>query len=243
LAWGGPFNGQAQRCLLFSLLIERLRPVAIVETGTYLGTTTEWMAAFQIPVFTCEGSEENFGFAQARLLPMRNVSVTLGDSREFLRTLLNGALRDLRRQTNLFYLDAHWNADLPLAEEIDIICRSFPRAVIVIDDFEVPDDLGYGFDSYGPDHTLNAAYIDPAVKQYQLAIFYPATPSSQETGMRRGCIVLGSDAEIVELLGSVSLLRRAGSTEATADSAPIGPEALPPLDLRPPTPGIGAPTS
>src|SRR5262245_45847532 len=88
MVWGGPFNGQAYRCLLFAGLVERLRPLAIVETGTYLGTTTEWMAAFQLPVLTCERSEEHFGFARARLAASRNVTVNLADSRAFLRGLM-----------------------------------------------------------------------------------------------------------------------------------------------------------
>ena len=54
-------NGQAWRCRLVAELILKLDPVALVETGTYLGTTTEWLSAFQLPVFTCEASAENFG--------------------------------------------------------------------------------------------------------------------------------------------------------------------------------------
>src|SRR5436190_4416368 len=41
--WGGAFNGQEGRRALFVDLIERLKPAAIVETGTFRGSTTEWM--------------------------------------------------------------------------------------------------------------------------------------------------------------------------------------------------------
>lgn len=215
LAWGGPFNGQAVRCLLFATLVERLRPAAIVETGTHLGTTTEWMSAFQVPVFTCESSKENYGFAQARLSPIRNVTVTLGDSREFLRRLLKGPLLDARQEAIIFYLDAHWNADLPLAEEVDLIFGSCPSAAVMIDDFEVPGDAGYGFDSYGPSLTLNASYVAVAVREHRLAAFYPSSPSSAETGVRRGCLVLCKDAVLGEMLRAIPLLRGAQS-DATA---------------------------
>jgi hypothetical protein len=207
LAWGGPFNGQAYRCLLFAALVERLRPAAIVETGTYLGTTTEWMAAFQVPVFTCESSEENFGFARTRLSAVRNVTVALCDSREFLRGLLEDGALNARDETVIFYLDAHWHADLPLAAEIDLIFGLCPRASILIDDFAVPEDPGYGFDSYGPDLALNAFYIGAAVRNHGLATFYPSTPSSTETGMRRGCVVLCKDGGGAEILRGISLLR------------------------------------
>jgi predicted O-methyltransferase YrrM len=215
LSWGGPFNGQARRCLLFAALVELLRPAAIVETGSYLGTTTEWMAAFQVPVFTCESSEENFGFARARLSAIRNVTVTLGDSRDFLRSLLKGPLLDARQEAVIFYLDAHWNADLPLAEEVDLIFSSSQKAVVLIDDFEVPGDSGYGFDTYGPDLTLSASYISAAVQEHRLTTFYPSTPSSSETGMRRGCVVLSKDSELGEMLRAVPLLWRA-QAEVTA---------------------------
>ena len=215
LAWSGPFNGQAYRCLLFAALVEHLRPAAIVETGTYLGTTTEWMAAFQLPVFTCEGSEEHFGFAQARLSPVPNVTVTLGDSREFLRGLLKGPLLKAGQEAIIFYLDAHWNTDLPLAEEVDLIFGACPSAAVMIDDFEVPGDAGYGFDSYSPGLTLNASYVAAAVQAHRLATFYPSTPSSAETGMSRGCAVLCKDAGLAETLRAIPLLRRAQS-EATA---------------------------
>jgi hypothetical protein len=207
LTWGGPFNGQAYRSLLFAALVERLRPAAIVETGTYLGTTTEWMAAFQVPVFSCENSEEHFGFAQTRLCPFQNVSVTLGDSREFLHYLLNGPLLSARQAAIIFYLDAHWNADLPLAEEVDIIFSSCPSAAVMIDDFEVPGDPGYAFDSYGPGQALNASYVATSVVQRHLATFYPSTASSEESGARRGCVVLCKDAALIEALHEISLLR------------------------------------
>jgi hypothetical protein len=48
-----------------------------------------------------------------------------------------------------FHLDAHWEGDLPLQEEIEIILGRFPNFLIMIDDFRVPGDSGYGFDDYG----------------------------------------------------------------------------------------------
>ena len=115
----------------------------------------------------------------------------------------------------IFYLDAHWNADLPLVEEVDLIFGACPSAAVMIDDFEVPGDAGYGFDSYGPGLTLNASYVAAAVRERGLATFYPSTPSAAETGMSRGCAVLCKNAVLAETLRAIPLLRRAQS-DATA---------------------------
>ena len=37
-------------------LVEKFKPAAIIETGTYLGTTTEFMAATGVPVYSVEGN-------------------------------------------------------------------------------------------------------------------------------------------------------------------------------------------
>ena len=52
-----------------------------------------------------------------------------------LRALIGGPID--RTVPTLFYLDAHWLEHLPLREEVELITANFPRAVIVIDDFEV----------------------------------------------------------------------------------------------------------
>lgn len=198
-AWGGPMNGQRWRCLMFAELVHKIAPRTIIETGTYLGTTTEWLAAFQLPVFTCEAHPENFGFSRARLQAIPNVRVLRADSRPFLRQLLRGPLGD---GPNLFYLDAHWNDDLPLGEELEIIFGRSLSSVVVIDDFEVLGDRGYRFDDYGAGKALTAAYIAGITKRFQLHIHYPTTPSTSETGAVRGCVVLADRP-----LTGVSLLR------------------------------------
>src|SRR5262249_15783341 len=106
-----------------------------------------------------------------------------------------------------FYLDAHWSENLPLSDEIKIIFSSISRAIVMVDDFQVPDDVGYGYDDYGNGKALTGAYIAPQVVKYGLREFYPATPSALETGQRRGCVVLARDQSITEALSGISLLR------------------------------------
>jgi hypothetical protein len=207
-SWGGPFNGQRYRQELFTSLIKALQPFAIVETGTYRGTTTAYMAETTLSIFTVESNRRFFGFAEARLRNWNNITLMFGDSRKALAEIFSGPLKEFLDQTIFFYLDAHWHEDLPLLEEIKIILERNEVAVIMIDDFEVPHDAGYGFDNYGPNKALNALYIEPVVTSYDLHVYYPSTPSVNETGQRRGCVVLVKDASHNQMLSSLPLLKR-----------------------------------
>ena len=212
-AWGGPFNGQPARQALFQDIIANVRPCAIIETGTYLGTTTEFMAGTGLPIYSVEANARNYGFARARFWRRRNIKLLQGDSRSALQELLEGPLRPLADGPLLFYLDAHWTEDLPLAAEIDIIFSRCQQAVIMVDDFQVPADPGYGYDDYGAGKALCPAYIEPAVSGHRLCPFFPSTPSSEEGGARRGCIVLAKQSTKVPALASIPRLRSVSESE------------------------------
>lgn len=198
-SWGGPFNGQQSRRKLFLSLMERLKPEVIVETGTYRGTTTEFMASSGIQVVSIEGHARNYGYAAMRLKKLRNVRVFLGDSREVLKRLFENELAGLVSGTIFVYLDAHWNSDLPLEGEINLVFEACPNAVVMIDDFEVPSDPGYTFDDYGEGSALVYSYIAPAVARHRLRVFYPSGPSAEETGLKRGAVVLSKEVHAASL--------------------------------------------
>jgi predicted O-methyltransferase YrrM len=212
-AWGGPFNGQVYRRQLFELILSTVRPALILETGTYLGTTTEFMAGVGLPVYTIEGHPRNCGFARARLWQRRNVTVRSGDSRAELQALFEGPLRSRKHEMIFAYLDAHWYDDLPLAEELDVIYRLCSNAIVMVDDFEVPGDSGFGYDDYGNDKALTVAYLLPAIKLHKLKLFYPAYSSAQESGARRGCVILCNNAQNKQALSAITLLRASTTNE------------------------------
>lgn len=205
-SWGGPMNGQKWRCLMVAEIIAKFQPQAIVETGTYLGQTTEWLAAFQTPIYSCEYSEENFGFAKERLKNFDNIQLKHGDSRDSLKAFLEGSLVELRHSPLLFYLDAHWGEDLPLAEEVDQIFSNCSNALVLIDDFQVADDERYGFDDYGKGKALTLDYLGDTIRKFDLTVQLPSTPSKDETGAKRGCALLSS-MENEQVVRSISLLR------------------------------------
>jgi hypothetical protein len=204
---GAAFNGQRFRQRLFQDLIQKSQPASIIETGTFRGASTEFMSKTGLPIFSIERNPRYYGFCRARLWGHRNVTLWCGDSRSGLRALQIGPLRNLSNRPVFVYLDAHWNDDLPLAEELEIVFSGWPSAIAMVDDFQVHDDVGYGYDNYGPNKALTSAYIARAAEKHDLRSFYPSTPSQMESGARRGCVVVAKNSVHGTSLLSMSLLR------------------------------------
>jgi hypothetical protein len=187
--WGGPMNGQYHRQELVRQIAAELDFGLVIETGTFRGDTTRFLAeTFSCPVWTVEANRRFFTYSRGRLRRLRNVvTVACGESPERLR-FLSERMSGVRV---FAYLDAHWDENLPLREELAIIVRAWPQAVIMIDDFQVPDDPGYGFDDYGAGATLNRDYLNRCgLEGWHFSS--PAVPSRVETGYKRGCCVLSS---------------------------------------------------
>lgn len=188
----GPMNDQPARQELVRA-IARATPIqAVIETGTHRGVTTSFLwAVTGCPTWTVESSARYAAFARWRLHGINDITVCQGDSRGFLRQL--AADPTVPKQTVFFYLDAHWGPDLPLRDEVLIISRGWSDPIIMIDDFEVPGDPGYGFDDYGNGKRLTRDYI-PLAELGDAEILFPTCPSSAEGGLRRGCSVIVSRA-------------------------------------------------
>ena len=198
-------NGQVVRLEFTQQIIERCRIERIVETGTYRAATTRWFAQFGLPVVTSEIVPRLAELSKLRLRSFPNVEVRDTDSIAVLRSLATEPIdRDV---PTLFYLDAHGYDHLPLREEVELAVAHFAGAVLIIDDFAVPDDPGYGFDDYGPEKVITLDYLLLA-KTPPLSIYFPTAKSSQETGAKRGTAVLTANAEMTAVLDDLPLLKR-----------------------------------
>jgi hypothetical protein len=201
-SWGGPFNGQCYRQLMFIDLMNACRFDTIIETGTFRGSTTLFLCQNSdgATVYSTEINRRFFEVAARRLRSKQNLHLFNLDSQQFLPSL------KLARGTKaFFYLDAHWREELPVGAETQFILENFDTFVVMIDDFEVPDDSGYAFDDYGPGKRLSLCDF-PFQSDKRIVTYFPARPASRESGLRRGCIVLGS-ANLRPTLDALDCLR------------------------------------
>lgn len=187
---GGPFNGQKGRQSLVKSILKEFTVEHIVETGTHRGTTTAFLREHSAArIYTMESSRHFWGYSAYRFMTDNGVTVMRGDSRRALRKVIRKLLHH-KSNPIFFYLDAHWEEDLPLREELEIIFSSSIDAIVMIDDFKVPDDGGYSYDDYGIGKALTVEYIDPVTSRYGLDTYFPSVCSENETGAKRGSVTL-----------------------------------------------------
>jgi len=203
--WQGPFNNQVGRQLIFRDLVTACGFSAIVETGTFQGDTAAYLHEQSgLPVHTVEVYPRFFQSAKLRLRRLRGVHVYRDDSVAFLKELSNRGVP--ARRDVFFYLDAHWYQKLPIKDELSVIFQRWPDAVIMIDDFQVIDDPGYGFDDYGAVGALNLQLFERLALE-GLRAWFPRLPAADETGAKRGSIVLTLDPQRAEQLNALASLR------------------------------------
>lgn len=204
--WRGALNGQKCRQALVEALVREAEVAAIVETGTFRGTATAYLAGLTpLPIYTVEHNPRCYGFSRAALWRFCNVHVFKGDSRDFLQRLT--ALSSLKGKRVLFYLDAHGGDDLPLREELETIFRHWENAIVLVDDFQVPDDPGFAYDDYGAGKALDLSYIGSLVQGFDLSVFFPSASSSDETGAKRGSVTLVAHSSLKEALRAMPEVR------------------------------------
>lgn len=212
----GPFNGQVVRQNIFLTLNARLGFAAVFETGSYRGETTEFLAqqvacpvhSCELLIFICElcrlrlDELRRSGTQRAREVTLDNL-----DSRVFLRQRLAGPPAASAAGGPLFfYLDAHCTGDLPIAEECEIILAGSPRSVVMIDDFDVPDDPGFHPADARPGDFVGLGDLVGVADRFD-AGFFPSA-SARETGMRRGCLILTTAPDLSACLDTMPTLRR-----------------------------------
>ena len=202
-----PFNGQVQRIAAISALAKAFEPTIAIETGTYLGSSTPYLAGLsargavtiEIDDFAADRAERRFRRNHHTLA----IQMLRGDSATTIKQVLSTL--EPRTDRILAYLDAHWLDQIPTHAELEALDAWGDSWIAVIDDFHVPDDPGYGHDAYGD------VVIGPGIvpDREHLQVWVVAAPSDTETGALRGTGVV-LPAGISEQLPAfvLQLLRR-----------------------------------
>jgi hypothetical protein len=212
------FHGDRVFQGLIQKLIESVPIGTFVETGTFLGDSSGFVASRNaaVPVYTCDVDPEALAKAPRRLWRLTNLKVAHASSERFLRTLIEqGHIRGIP----LFFLDAHWQRYWPLGEELRIISDAGMPAVIVVDDFQVPGRPEFGFDTWDVDGRphpcdvdLVGAWLDDRQEHQLLVPTYQAEdafPRGRRPVLRGHLVIFQNLGERFDhLVSSLEVLRR-----------------------------------
>lgn len=111
-----------------------------IETGTYYGKTTEFMARYAEEIHTIELSKPLYDKAKEKFKENKKIFCHFGDSKDIIKDIL----KSTGDKGVLIYLDAHYSGgktahgekNTPIIEELEIISKSNLKTpfVILIDD-------------------------------------------------------------------------------------------------------------
>ena len=202
----GPLNGQEHRVAAVTAMFERIPFDLVVETGTHRGTSTVFFRTLTAaPIITIEASGRFAAYAYRRLRSQADTRVIHGDSSVWIRRLAKGK-HPVDTKTPFFYLDAHGGGSLPLRFEMLEVASCWSDFCAIVDDFQVPDDPGYEFGAYGPGFALTTDVL-VGLDLAGAHAFWPSAKAADDTGHRRGMLVLARGAAIVEGLRGIGELR------------------------------------
>jgi hypothetical protein len=193
----GVLNGDPYRAAIAKAVATRTTCQTAIETGTYFGETSRWLAQHYRRVITIESNPGFANFAKFRIENHANIELVIGDS----SAKFHDALKTI---TGPFfaYLDAHWDR-LPLGAELTAI-EGRSDYVCMIDDFEI-EGTTFGFDEY------NGTRIGvPLLQRFVPSIthiFVPDYPPEMSGPQRRGYCVFGAGEPIRLLETDYSALR------------------------------------
>ena len=115
-----------------------------IETGTYMGRTTDFLRRIGTSVVSIEASKELASKAKYLFERHSNVQIVHGLSEDELEKILDGLGSEVRRIA--FWLDGHFSGgpthlgpvETPIQKELEIISRKlerFDEVSVFIDDF------------------------------------------------------------------------------------------------------------
>ena len=200
---GGPFGFDIHLALLIDRLVTGYACDAVLETGCYVGDTTDYLARTYpgLPIWTCDVYEPHAEFTRARVAKHSNATVERCDGAE----LVGRGTARFRRP--LIFLDAHGvQGDWPLRRELAAVARG----VVVVHDFDIGHER-FSFDTW--DGTACDEHLLASVPSLPGEYFVPEPGSAWplpclQIGRRAGYAVMAVGFDPAPLLAEPHLSAR-----------------------------------
>ena len=136
-----PFNGDKIRADIVNKILISKSPKKIIETGTWVGNTTDFFSNFKSEVYSIESNSSFYALSLLRFSKKENVTIIKGSSHDVITKFDNF-------KENIFvYLDAHWEEFVPLDFELNHL-KNFTDVIVLIDDFKVEQIPDWKYDKY-----------------------------------------------------------------------------------------------
>jgi len=145
-----------------------------IETGTRRGVTLKYVADGykNLKLFSCEPNKEFFAIAEAKLKGYNNCKIFNEKSQNFIPKILD--TYDLNENLSFFFLDAHGKGfEWPLRQEIEQITHRLKKAIILIDDFKVPNNPQFTYDAYDDQECKMSFIKDKLYTMRDYELIYP----------------------------------------------------------------------
>lgn len=185
---GGAFGLDIHHALEIDYLIHRYDVDAIIETGTHVGDTTEYLSKqySHLPIITCDINDQYLAVARNRLSGRTNVSVLNESGEQVVRDYGS------RYRQPLFFLDAHWEEYWPLRDELSNI----QRGVVAVDDCKIHDESYYYdvYDGQCADYTWAVNASTPTYYNNPEGTYpYPSMQMTRRAGRMYYCVDIKED--------------------------------------------------
>ena len=188
---GGAFNCDYQVEKQTDKLINLFNIECCLETGTYTGNTDIWFSTRVKDVYTVELTDKWYNYSKNKFKKQNisNINIFKDHSIHFLKNNLS----KIKEKYNkiLCFLDAHWEDDWPLNNEILEIAKVYKdSAIIIIDDFKVPN-RNFQFDSY-KNQPCDLTFVHNALSNLgDYIYYYNNTAENYHPSLRPNCIGVG----------------------------------------------------
>ena len=184
------FNEDINLQKIFKSLVENHNPELILETGTYMGDTTEYFCSFNIPVITTEINETFLNKSKEKLNLFTNIKLFLGDSEKALKENFH-LIKDKKV---LAFLDSHNLNDTVLERELVLLKQLDIKPILMIHDFYVPGKNFYfdTWDGHRYDYEFYKPYFDDlyGVNGYTYSYNEESVSSNAVANIPVGVIIL-----------------------------------------------------